>query len=138
MTKFVTYHIVIYTTRYPNRFQIISGHLTLISPFSVTRMTYRIFFSVKGRNLFHGVGSIGNTFTRGAATSENNIDVVHEMKSISIFHQIKNKNSVYFMLLTFSGRRFIKIHVFNPFRGEALSKSSTVFFRYSPWRTPPP
>ena len=44
----------------------------------------------------------------GAATSENITDGVHDMK-YSIFHRIKNKYSVYFMLLTLSGRTFIKI-----------------------------
>ena len=38
------------------------------------------FFSVKDRNLFHRVDTIGNIFTRGAATSENITDGVHEMK----------------------------------------------------------
>ena len=38
------------------------------------------FFSVKDRNLFHRVDTIGNIFKRGAATSENITDGVHEMK----------------------------------------------------------
>ena len=38
------------------------------------------FFSVKDRNLFHRVDTIGNIFTSGAATSENITDSVHEMK----------------------------------------------------------
>ena len=37
-------------------------------------------FSVKDRNLFHRVDTIGNIFTRGAAMSENITDGVHEMK----------------------------------------------------------
>ena len=53
---------------------------------------------MKDRNLFHRVDTIGNIFTSGAATSENITDGVHEMKKISIFHQKKNKFSVYFML----------------------------------------
>ena len=41
----------------------------------------RIFvFSVKDRNLFHRVDTIGNIFTSGAATRENITDGVHEMK----------------------------------------------------------
>ena len=72
-----------------------------------------LFFSVKDRNLFHRVDTIGNVFTSGTATNENTTDGVHEMKwclrdeIISIFHR-KNKYSVYFMLLTLSGRSFIK------------------------------
>ena len=44
--------------------------------------TYRghLFFSVKDRNLFHRVDTIGNIFTSGCATRENIIDGVHEMK----------------------------------------------------------
>ena len=38
------------------------------------------FFPVKDRNSFHRVDTIGNTFTSGAATSENITDGVHEMK----------------------------------------------------------
>ena len=38
------------------------------------------FFSVKDRNLFHRVNTIGNTFTSGEATSENITNGVHEMK----------------------------------------------------------
>ena len=38
------------------------------------------FFSVKDRNLFHRVDTIGNIFTSGAATSENITDGVQEMK----------------------------------------------------------
>ena len=46
-------------------------------------LTYkeRIFvFSVKDRNLFYRVDTIGNIFTSDAATSENITDGVHEMK----------------------------------------------------------
>ena len=39
-----------------------------------------LFFSVKDRNLFHRVDTIGNIFTSGAAKSENITDGVHEMK----------------------------------------------------------
>ena len=48
----------------------------------VTTMGYRgyLFFSVKDRNLFHRVDTIGNIFTSGAATRENISDGVHEMK----------------------------------------------------------
>ena len=35
------------------------------------------FLSVKDRNLFHRVDTIGNIFTSGAATSENITDGVH-------------------------------------------------------------
>ena len=38
------------------------------------------FFSVKDRNLFHLVNTIGNIFTRGCATRENITDGVHSMK----------------------------------------------------------
>ena len=38
------------------------------------------FFSVKDRNLFYRVDTIGNIFTSGAATSENITDGVREMK----------------------------------------------------------
>ena len=38
------------------------------------------FFSVKYRNLFDRVDTIGNIFTSGAATRENITDGVHEMK----------------------------------------------------------
>ena len=45
-------------------------------------MRYReyLYFSVKDRNLFHRVDTIGNIFTSGTATSENITDGVHEMK----------------------------------------------------------
>ena len=65
-----------------------------------------MFFSVKDRNLFHRVDTIGNIFMSGIATSENITHGVHEMKKISIFHQKPPKYSVYFMLLTLSGRSF--------------------------------
>ena len=39
-----------------------------------------LFFSVKDRNLFHGVDTIVNIFTCGEATSENITNGVHEMK----------------------------------------------------------
>ena len=39
-----------------------------------------LFFSVKDRNLFHRVDTIGNIFTSGVATSENITDGVNEMK----------------------------------------------------------
>ena len=39
-----------------------------------------LFFSLKDRNLFHRVDTIGNILTSGAATSENITDGVHEMK----------------------------------------------------------
>ena len=39
-----------------------------------------LFFSVKDRNLFHRVDTIGNIFMSGAATSENIMDGVHKMK----------------------------------------------------------
>ena len=38
------------------------------------------FFSIKDRNLFHRVDTIGNIFKSGPATSENISDGVHEMK----------------------------------------------------------
>ena len=39
-----------------------------------------LFFSLKDRNLFHRVDTIGNIFTSDAAMSENITDGVHEMK----------------------------------------------------------
>ena len=39
-------------------------------------------FSVKDRNLFHRVDTIGTIFTSGAATSENIIDGVHEINKL--------------------------------------------------------
>ena len=39
-----------------------------------------LFFSVKDRNLFHRVDTIGNIFTSGTATRENITGGVHEMK----------------------------------------------------------
>ena len=39
-----------------------------------------LFFSVKDRNLFHRVDTIGNIFTSGEATRENVTVGVHEMK----------------------------------------------------------
>ena len=41
---------------------------------------YLFIFSVKDRNLFHRVDTIGNIFTSGEATGENITDGVHEMK----------------------------------------------------------
>ena len=38
------------------------------------------FFSMKDRNLFHRVDTIGNIFTSGPAIRENITDGVHEMK----------------------------------------------------------
>ena len=42
-----------------------------------------LLFSVKDRNLFHRVDTIGNIFTSGEATSENITDGVHQ---ICLFH----------------------------------------------------
>ena len=39
-----------------------------------------LFISVKDRNLFHRVDTMGNIFTSGAATSENITDGIHEIK----------------------------------------------------------
>ena len=39
-----------------------------------------LFSSVKDRNLFHRVDTIGNIITSGEATRENITDGVHEMK----------------------------------------------------------
>ena len=44
------------------------------------------FFSVKDRNLFHRVDTMGNIFT-----SENITDDVHEMKSFRCFTKKKKK-----------------------------------------------
>ena len=45
------------------------------------------FFSMKDRNLFHRVDTIGNIFTSDAATSENITDGVHDMKQIKIYNE---------------------------------------------------
>ena len=45
-----------------------------------------MFFSVKDRNLFHRVDTIGNIFTSGAATTENITDGVHRKKKNCLFH----------------------------------------------------
>ena len=68
-----------------------------------------LFFSVKDRNSFHRVDTIGNRIMSGKAKSEN-IDRWCSQDEIN-FHLSKKKNkySVYFMLLTLSGRSFIKI-----------------------------
>ena len=68
--------------------QEVSKHLRCISLNSVylrqflldSRNRGYLVFSVKDRNLFHRVDSIGNIFTSGAATSENITDGLHEMK----------------------------------------------------------
>ena len=44
-----------------------------------------LFFSVKDRNLFHRVDTIGNIFTSGAVTSEKITDGVHRKKNKQIF-----------------------------------------------------
>ena len=44
-----------------------------------------VFFSVKDRNLFHRVDTIGNIFTSGASTSEYITDGVHEKKKNILF-----------------------------------------------------
>ena len=46
----------------------------------IKRGYFFFFFSVKDRNLFHRVDTIGNIFTSGKATSENITGGVHEMK----------------------------------------------------------
>ena len=43
-----------------------------------------LFFSVKDRNLFHRVDTIGNILTSGAATSENITDGVNESPQIYV------------------------------------------------------
>ena len=50
--------------------------------FSCLVRRYRgyLFFSMKDRNLFHRVDTIGNIFTSGAVTSENITDGVQVMK----------------------------------------------------------
>ena len=44
------------------------------------KKTECLLFSVKDRNLFNLVNTIGNIFTRGFATRENITDGVHSMK----------------------------------------------------------
>ena len=66
-------------------------------------------FSVKDRNLFHRVDTIGNIFTSGAATSENITDGVHE-KTPQIF---------------------CLFHAFNPFL-EKLYRNPVQFFSVIP------
>ena len=62
---------------YPNLLSLGSASVTLL--WSKINRGY-LFFSVKDRNLFHRVDTIGNIFTSGAAKSENITDGVHEMK----------------------------------------------------------
>ena len=62
-----------------------------------------LFFSVKDRNLFHQVDTIGNIFTSGAATSENITDGVHEKTAIFVFfseRSIKWTPSIIFSRVT--------------------------------------
>ena len=58
-------------------------HLITIHPnhpvWHIIYRGYLLFFSVKDRNLFRRVDTIGNIFTSGAATSENITDGVNEM-----------------------------------------------------------
>ena len=72
-----------------------------------------LFCSVKDRNLFHRVDTIGNIFKSGAATSENVTDDVHEMKQTSIFHR---KRQI-----------FCLFHAFNPFREELYQNPEQLF-----------
>ena len=44
------------------------------------RAIMALLFSVKDRNSFHRVDTIGNIFRSGAATRENITDGVHELK----------------------------------------------------------
>ena len=81
------------------------------------------FFSVKVRNLFHLVDTIGNIFTSGCTTCENITDGVHEMKEISIFHR---KQQI-----------FCSFHAFNPF-WEKLYQNPVQFFSLIPCGVPLP
>ena len=83
-----------------------------------------LFFSVKDRNLFHQVNTIGNIFTSGTATSENITNGVHEMKQISIFHRKKNQI-------------FCLFHALNPF-WEELYQNQVQFFSVIPRGVPLP
>ena len=85
-----------------------------------------LFFSVKDRNLFHRVDTIGNIFTSGAATSENITDGVHEMKKISIFNGTEKKNQI-----------FCLFHAFNTF-WEKLYQNPVQFFSVIPRGVPLP
>ena len=81
---------------------------------------YLVFFiSVKDRNLFHRVDTIGNIFT-----SENIADGVHEMKLISIFH--KKPPQI-----------FCLFHAFNLF-WEELYQNPVQFFSVIPRGVPLP
>ena len=82
-----------------------------------------IIFSVKDRNLFHRVDTIGNIFKSGAATSENITDGFHEMKKISVFHRKKKKKICLF-------------HAFKPF-WEELFQNPVQFFSVIPRGVPP-
>ena len=69
-----------------------------------------MFFSVKDRNLFHRVDTIGNIFTSGCATRENITDgVSRDEINFDLSTKKIKKYSVYFMPLTLSGRSFIKL-----------------------------
>ena len=82
-----------------------------------------LFFSVKARNSFHRVDTIGNIFTSGAAMSENITDGVHEIKYISIFHRKK--------------QIFCLFHAFNSF-WEKLYQNLVQFFSVFPHGVPLP
>ena len=69
--------------------------------------------------------TIGNIFTSGAATSENIIDGVHEIKKISIFHK-KKKCQI-----------FCLVHVSNLF-WEKLYQNPVQFFSVIPRGVPLP
>ena len=81
-----------------------------------------LFFSVKDRNLFHRVDTIGNIFTSGAATSENITHGVHEIEKISIFHRKK---------------KICLFHAFKPF-WEKLYQNPVQFFFVIPRGVPLP
>ena len=87
-------------------------------------MRYReyLYFSVKDRNLFHRVDTIGNIFTSGTATSENITDGVHEMKKKIDLSQKK---------------RFCLFHAFNPF-WEKIYQNAVQFFSVIPRGVPLP
>ena len=94
-----------------------------IGKIKTTRYREYLFLSVKDRNLFHRVDTIGNIFMSGEATSENITDGIHEMKYISIFHRKK--------------QTFCLFHAFNPF-WEKLYQNQVQFFSIIPRGVPLP
>ena len=58
----------------------VTMNIVLLLPNTMKLLRGYLFFSVKDRNLFNRVDTIGNIFMSGFATGENITDCVHEMK----------------------------------------------------------